>query len=117
MDLFTIAVIGESGVGKTSIITRYMFSKFTGDYSSTIEDFYSTVVRINNSEIKPASFEYPVSVQYDQYKLDVVDTAGTDEFKSVRENSLKNKDGYIFVFHVAEPSSLRNIDITLDTIA
>ena len=44
MDIFTVAVIGDSGVGKTSIITRYMFSKFSGDYSSTIEDFYSTVV-------------------------------------------------------------------------
>jgi len=62
MDIFTVAVIGDSGVGKTSIITRYMFSKFSGDYSSTIEDFYSTVVKINNSEVKPSSYEYPVSV-------------------------------------------------------
>lgn len=52
MDLVSIAFIGESGVGKTSIITRHMFSKFTSDYSSTIEDFYSTIVRVNNSEIR-----------------------------------------------------------------
>ncbi len=54
-ELFTIAFIGESGVGKTSIITRHMFSKFTNDYSSTIEDFYSTMVRVNSSDVRPSN--------------------------------------------------------------
>ena len=46
-----------------------------------------------------------------------MDTAGTDEFKSVRENSLKNKDGYIYVFNVGDLSTLRNIDISLKAIS
>jgi GTPase SAR1 family protein len=62
MDLYTVAFIGDSGVGKTSIITRHMFSKFTNDYNSTIEDFYSTIVKLNHTEVKPSSFDYPVSL-------------------------------------------------------
>lgn len=47
-----VAFIGDSGVGKTSIITRYIFSKFSREYSSTIEDFHSTIVRLNSTSIK-----------------------------------------------------------------
>ncbi len=47
MQKFSVALLGESGVGKTALITRYIFSKFSGNYSSTIEDFYSTLVRVN----------------------------------------------------------------------
>lgn len=43
---FSVAVIGDSGVGKTSLITRYIFTKFSSDYHSTIEDFYSIKIKL-----------------------------------------------------------------------
>jgi GTPase SAR1 family protein len=45
-----------------------------------------------------------------------VDTAGTDEFKSVREASLKQKDGYIYVYDVTNLTTLNNLDSMLSSI-
>jgi GTPase SAR1 family protein len=39
-----IGFIGDSGVGKTAIINRFIFGKFKDSYSATIEDFYATLV-------------------------------------------------------------------------
>eukprot|EP00347_Sterkiella_histriomuscorum_P002786 403366804 len=83
-----IAVIGESGVGKTSLINRYIFSKFSTDYNSTIEDFYTTRVQIiPKNESQPRNFT-----------MELVDTAGLEELQQLRAGSLKDQDGYIFMF-------------------
>ena len=60
----SIAVIGDSGVGKTSLLTQFIFSKFNPHYSSTIEDLYHTSLPLNDQT----------------YTLDIVDTPGLDEF-------------------------------------
>ncbi len=40
-----IALIGDSGVGKTAIMNRHISQRFIREYSSTIEDFYTTLVK------------------------------------------------------------------------
>jgi len=45
-----------------------------------------------------------------------VDTAGLEEFKSVRDSSILNKDGYVFVFDVKNLDTLSSIDHFLHAI-
>ena len=45
---YTVAIIGDSGVGKTALVNRYLFQKFEKNHSSTIEDFYQTSVKLNS---------------------------------------------------------------------
>lgn len=93
-----IAVVGDSNVGKTALIQRYLFSRFSQDHATTIEDFYQTTVKLENSN------------NDELYLMDIVDTAGVDEFKSVLITSVKQRDGYIFVYDFNEVKTLQTID-------
>lgn len=98
-----MAFIGDSGVGKTAIISRYIFSKFKNDYSSTIEDFYSTYIKLNQQS--DASTEVSKTLRgsmgsNDYYRLDLVDTAGMDELNLVSRSTIKKCEGYVFVYDV-----------------
>jgi GTPase SAR1 family protein len=42
--------------------------------------------------------------------LELVDTAGMDEFKSVLETSIKSRNGYMFVYDTNNLDSLKNIE-------
>lgn len=79
---YKIAIVGPSKVGKSAMICRFLFSKFYEQYSSTIEDSYSARLKYNEL----------------LYELDIVDTAGSEDFKDQRDQALKNRDGYIVVY-------------------
>ncbi|CDW73137.1 rab family gtpase [Stylonychia lemnae] len=123
---FNVAILGESGVGKTQIITRNLFSKFSNDYSSTIEDFYSTLVRLNSNVstsqvLRNSNTTSQFNNSLDQidnqlYKLNIVDTAGLEEFQGVRDHSLCQKDGYIFVYDATNIETLKVIDLYIENL-
>jgi small GTP-binding protein len=88
-----VIMVGDSGVGKTSIIGRYL-NKFNDKEKSTIG----------------ASFSNKISI-IDKYKIsfDIWDTAGQERYRSV--SSIFYKEAYlcIFVYDITEPNSFENI--------
>ena len=88
-----VIMVGDSGVGKTSIIGRYL-NKFNEKEKSTIG----------------ASFSNKISI-IDKYKIsfDIWDTAGQERYRSV--SSIFYKEAYlcIFVYDITEPNSFENI--------
>jgi GTPase SAR1 family protein len=57
-------LIGEAQVGKSSITCQYIFTKHSPHYIKTIEDFYTARVKVDNFF----------------FEIDILDTAGSDEF-------------------------------------
>ena len=88
-----VIVVGDSGVGKTSIISRYL-DKFNVNERSTIGASYSTKLQ----EIG----KYTIS-------FDIWDTAGQERFRSV--NSMFYKEAYacIFVYDITNVESFNSI--------
>ena len=88
-----VIIVGDSGVGKTSIIGRYI-NKFNENEKSTIG----------------ASFSNKISI-IDKYKIsfDIWDTAGQERYRSV--STIFYKEAYlcIFVFDITEPQSFESI--------
>jgi len=83
--LFKLVVLGESGVGKTSLLVRYVQNQFTIATKSTIgSDFLSKDVTIDG---KPAT-------------LQIWDTAGQERFQGLGTSFYRGADGVIFVFDV-----------------
>ena len=82
--VFKIITIGDSNVGKTSIIRRYTYNIFEPESISTIGVSFS---------FKEVTLENGITV-----KLKLVDTAGQEKFKSVTKSYYKNTDGVLFVF-------------------
>ena len=65
-----VVILGDSGVGKTSILYRYIFDKFDNQNLPTLgASFKSKVI--------------PIPADNDQIKLNLWDTAGQEKFKSL----------------------------------
>jgi small GTP-binding protein len=92
--IFRVCIIGDAGVGKTSILTRYCDDVFRENHVNTIGvDF--RVITLNKGETTS--------------KIHVWDTAGQERFRSISVNYFRNAHGFIFVYDVTVRNSFENI--------
>jgi small GTP-binding protein len=90
---FQVCIIGDGGVGKTSTTLRFICGSFTDNYIPTIEDSFEKTIHVNGKTIT----------------LGIIDTAGQDEFSSMKYRYQGICDGFIFVYAVDDPNSLQSI--------
>ena len=91
---FKILTIGESGVGKTCILRRFVENKFLKNHLATIGiDFKTKNLTINNKEIK----------------LKIWDTAGQERFRNITTQYYKGADGIVLVYDVTDDGSFEKI--------
>ena len=96
-----IILLGDSGVGKSSIIRRYYEDKFDLDIGITFgSNFVEKVIKINGNK----------------YKLELWDTAGQEEFRSITKIFVKNSKIIILVYNVTLKSSFENLEYWHDFI-
>ena len=100
-NVFKILTIGDGGVGKTSILRRYVENKFLKHHLSTIGiDFLSKTLEIKDKEIK----------------LKIWDTAGQERYRQITSHIYKDADGIILVFDVTSEESFNQITDWMDQI-
>ena len=98
MSVFHTCVLGDGGSGKSALILRYIQGQFIADYDPTIEDAYRK------------------HVIWGGYNLlvDILDTAGREDFVALRTSWMKNKDIIILLFALNDERSLQDIDSYYD---
>ena len=90
-----IILLGASTVGKTSIFLRYFQDEFSSKSLTTVGvDFKTKFFKIEGKKIK----------------VNYIDTAGQEKFRSISENYLKGTDGVILVFDVTNRETLELVD-------
>ena len=95
--IFKIITLGNSGVGKTSIIKRYVFNQFEQNTISSIGVIFSFKdIKINNDD--------KIKV-----KLKLIDTAGQEKYRSLSKTYYKNADAVLFVFALNNEESFEEI--------
>ena len=100
-NIFKILTIGESGVGKTCILRRFVEDKFLKNHLATIGiDFKTKTLTINNQEIK----------------LKIWDTAGQERFRNITTQYYKGADGIVLVYDVTDEASFDKIKDWMDQI-
>ena len=98
---FKILTIGESGVGKTCVLRRFVENKFLKNHLATIGiDFKTKTLNINNQEIK----------------LKIWDTAGEERFRNITTQYYKGADGIVLVYDVTDEASYEKIRDWMDQI-
>ncbi|CAF1015590.1 unnamed protein product [Didymodactylos carnosus] len=90
---YKLVVVGEGGVGKSALTIQFFQKMFVEDYDPTIEDSYIQHVEVDRQ----------VCV------LDVLDTAGQEEFSALREQYMRKGDGFLLVYSVIDANSCKNI--------
>lgn len=90
-----VIIIGDSGIGKTVLITRFCESTFKESYVATIGvDFKIKTMTIGNR----------------RYKLQIWDTAGQERFKNITQTYYKGAAGIILTYSIIDRTSFENID-------
>lgn len=89
-----ISVIGETGVGKTSILDKICNNHINDSMASTIGvDFFSIIKNINDREIK----------------IQFWDTAGQEKFRTITKGFYRKNDLIIIVFNLNKEKSFEKI--------
>ena len=89
-----ICVLGSGNVGKTSLTYKYINYNTPSEHDSTIEDKYKTVVEISGVTCE----------------IDILDTAGQDDYQSLLDNWINFADGFLLVFAINDKDSLSRIE-------
>jgi len=99
--LVKLMTLGDSGVGKSSILMRFVDDMFTPAFMSTIGIDY---------KIKTISHEGK------KIKLQMWDTAGQERFRGITNAYYRGAMGIILVYDIGDEKSFRNIRTWLQTI-
>ncbi len=90
-----LIVLGDSGVGKTNIIRRYVSDTFSIDTKATVGvEFFTKSFRVNN----------------DVVKLEIWDTAGQERYKSITSAYYKGSRGALLVYDITRYSTFEDIE-------
>ena len=94
-DTMRVITLGESGVGKTSIIRRYIHNIFDENNLSTIGlNFSFKEVKLKNGK---------------SINIKLIDTAGQEKYKALAKSYFKNVDAVLFVFSLNNQDSFDNM--------
>uniref|UniRef100_A0A0N5B0F3 Small monomeric GTPase n=1 Tax=Syphacia muris TaxID=451379 RepID=A0A0N5B0F3_9BILA len=91
--VFRLVVVGGGGVGKSALTIQFVQQYFVTDYDPTIEDSYTKQCYVDD----------------DICKLEVLDTAGQEEFSTMREQYLRSGNGFLLVFSVVDRNSFEEV--------
>ena len=95
LETLKIVLIGESGVGKTSIISQFIDQIFQKDQQSTIGGTFSTkTIKCGNGKI---------------LKLEIWDTAGQERYRSVTKMFYKDANAAILVYDITNKFSFEEL--------
>ena len=96
-----IMVLGESMVGKTSLITRYTNDKFGGRYLCTVGiDFQKKKIELNNKTVL----------------LQIWDTAGQERFRNVTKNYFQSSQGFVLAYDINNKESFEKVQFWVQEI-
>merc|ERR1712158_69570 len=90
---YKIVVLGSGGVGKSALTVQFVQGIFVEKYDPTIEDSYRKQVEVDGQ----------------QCMLEILDTAGTEQFTAMRDLYMKNGQGFVLVYSITAQSTLNDL--------
>jgi len=97
--LLKVIILGDSGVGKTSLMNQYVHKRFSNQYKATIgADFLTKEVMIDDKLVT----------------LQIWDTAGQERFQSLGVAFYRGADSCVLVYDVTDAKSFDNLESWMD---
>lgn len=90
---YHIVVLGSGGVGKSCLTAQFVQNVWIESYDPTIEDSYRKVLDVDGRHVV----------------LEILDTAGTEQFTAMRELYMKTGQGFLLVFSITSASSFHEL--------
>lgn len=100
MTEYKLVVVGAGGVGKSALTIQLIQNHFVDEYDPTIEDSYRKQVVIDGETCL----------------LDILDTAGQEEYSAMRDQYMRTGEGFLLVFAVNNGKSFEDISMYREQI-
>ncbi|KAI4146848.1 MAG: hypothetical protein LQ340_005788 [Diploschistes diacapsis] len=91
--LYKLVVLGDGGVGKTALTIQLCLNHFVETYDPTIEDSYRKQVVIDTQSCM----------------LEVLDTAGQEEYTALRDQWIRDGEGFVLVYSITSRASFSRL--------
>lgn len=95
-----LVVLGGGGVGKSALTIRLVTDNFLEEYDPTIEDSYRKEVMVDESCAL----------------LDILDTAGQEEYSSMQDQWMREGKGFLLVYSITSQNTYDEITLFKDKI-
>jgi len=95
-----IVVLGAGGVGKSALTAQFVQNVWIENYDPTIEDSYRKQIEVDGR----------------QCMLEILDTAGSEQFTAMREVYMKAGQGFLLVFSITSLPSLSELSDLRESI-
>ena len=95
-----IAVLGKTLVGKSALTFRFIKDRFPNEHDTTIEDQYTVPTQIDGIECR----------------LEILDTAGQDDYQTMLDTWINSVDGYILVYSIDDKDSFNSTRMRYERI-
>jgi len=93
--IFKILIIGDTNVGKSNLLLRYVKNEFAIDMKSTVGvEFGSKILKISDINVK----------------VQIWDTAGQERYRSMTSSYYKGSKGVLIVYDITNKSTFENVD-------
>ena len=93
MSEIKLVILGEGSVGKSAMTIQFLQNHFIEIYDPTIEDSYRKKIVIDD---RP-------------YYINILDTAGQEEYTAIRDIYMRNGDGFVVVYDITNRWSFQNV--------
>lgn len=90
---YKVVVLGSGGVGKSALTVQFVSGTFMEKYDPTIEDFYRKEIEVDGAPCV----------------LEILDTAGTEQFASMRDLYIKNGQGFVVVYSITNHQTFQDV--------
>merc|ERR1712146_336052 len=98
---YKLVYLGDQSVGKTSIITRFMYDSFDNTYQATIGiDFLSKTMYLEDRTVR----------------LQLWDTAGQERFRSLIPSYIRDSSVAVVVYAIDNPESFNSVRKWVDEV-
>jgi GTPase KRas protein len=91
---YKIVVLGGGGVGKSALTIRLVNNNFLEEYDPTIEDSYRKSCELDGRPVM----------------LDILDTAGQDDFAALRDAWMREAEGFLLVYSITKRATFDEVE-------
>ncbi|WRT64640.1 uncharacterized protein IL334_001574 [Kwoniella shivajii] len=98
--LFKITVLGDGGVGKTALTVQFTMSSFVETYDPTIEDCYRKQWVVDDQPCL----------------LEVLDTAGQEEYTALRDQWIRDGEGFLIVYSITSRPTFERVERIVERV-
>jgi GTPase KRas protein len=89
-----IVILGSGGIGKSALVVQFIQNHFVEHYDPTIEDAYRKQTMVDGNT----------------FLLDILDTAGQEEYSAMRDQYMRAGEGFILTYSIANRQTFNEID-------